>query len=127
MNRRNFIGSLLTAGAGFAILPPAATARIWKAIRPPFLEWQPIGALGFTKIFGIAELGYYQVNTKFGPPCEMLLDGSAVYFELQGDEKNQFEIAIRNLDEQQPRGYVCCDGELDHRSVILCVRRASTP
>jgi hypothetical protein len=45
MNRRNFIGSLLTAGAGFAILPPAATARIWKAIRPPFLECPTQGNL----------------------------------------------------------------------------------
>lgn len=31
INRRNFIGSLLAAGAGFMILPPAAEGRIWKA------------------------------------------------------------------------------------------------
>lgn len=39
MNRRNFIGNLLALGAGFTILPPAATSRIWKATRQsPHLE-----------------------------------------------------------------------------------------
>lgn len=34
MNRRNFLGKLLVAGAGFAVLPPATTySRIWKAQR----------------------------------------------------------------------------------------------
>jgi len=33
-NRRNFIGNLLAAGAGFMILPPAANGRVWKATRP---------------------------------------------------------------------------------------------
>lgn len=37
MNRRNFFGKLLIAGASFAILPPASTySRIWKAERKPF-------------------------------------------------------------------------------------------
>ncbi len=35
MNRRNFIGGLLSAVAGFSILPAATThGRIWRAARP---------------------------------------------------------------------------------------------
>jgi|SRR5947207_4353857 len=46
MNRRNFIGGLLSAVAGFSILPPAETySRIWRAVKPerlflPKLEMQ---------------------------------------------------------------------------------------
>lgn len=37
MNRRNFIGNILIAGASFAVLPPASTYdRIWKATKLPF-------------------------------------------------------------------------------------------
>lgn len=36
MNRRNFIGNLLAATAGFAIPPPATTySRVWRAVHPP--------------------------------------------------------------------------------------------
>ncbi len=38
MNRRNFINSLLTIGAGFTILPSAG--RIWKAERSLY-RWFP--------------------------------------------------------------------------------------
>ena len=35
MNRRNFIGGMLTAMAGFLILPPAETyGRIWRVTKP---------------------------------------------------------------------------------------------
>lgn len=38
INRRNFIKSLLTATAGFNILPPATTYdRIWRATPQPIL------------------------------------------------------------------------------------------
>jgi len=41
--RRNFLSSLLTAGAAFAVLPPATTySRVWRAARAPFdpsWEW----------------------------------------------------------------------------------------
>jgi hypothetical protein len=38
MNRRNFIGNLLAAGAGFFVLPPAVGGRIWKAT-PKVYGW----------------------------------------------------------------------------------------
>lgn len=39
MNRRNFIRGLLTAAAGFTILPPATTySRIWRAQRPDIYQ-----------------------------------------------------------------------------------------
>ncbi len=35
MNRRNFINGMLSAVAGFSILPPAETyGRVWRAARP---------------------------------------------------------------------------------------------
>lgn len=40
MNRRNFIRGLLTAAAGFTILPPATTyERIWRARREINPDW----------------------------------------------------------------------------------------
>lgn len=39
MNRRNFIKSILVAGASFTILPGAG--RIWKATRSPLYEINP--------------------------------------------------------------------------------------
>jgi hypothetical protein len=34
MDRRNFIENLITATAGFMILPPVASGRIWKPTKP---------------------------------------------------------------------------------------------
>jgi len=42
IDRRNFIGSLLAIGAGFSILPPAKTARIWAAERRLLIPAQEI-------------------------------------------------------------------------------------
>ena len=41
MNRRNFIGGLLAAEAGFTILPGAG--RVWKVVKEPPLgiDWRP--------------------------------------------------------------------------------------
>lgn len=40
MNRRNFLRGLLTAAAGFTILPPATTyERIWRARREINPDW----------------------------------------------------------------------------------------
>lgn len=40
MNRRNFIGSLLAAGASFMVLP--SSGGIWKAARPRLICPPPI-------------------------------------------------------------------------------------
>ena len=39
MDRRNFIGGMLAAFAGFTILPPATTyGRIWRAAKPEVIH-----------------------------------------------------------------------------------------
>jgi hypothetical protein len=44
MNRRNFIGKILAAGAMFTILPPSSAGRIWKATKPEIIV-QPSSCL----------------------------------------------------------------------------------
>jgi hypothetical protein len=39
IDRRNFIGKMLAAGAGFFVLPPSSGGRIWKARRPELLRY----------------------------------------------------------------------------------------
>lgn len=56
MDKRNFIKGLLTIGAGFMILPPAATARIWSAKvmfpvnESPFLMTDFTGTMTFVDL-----------------------------------------------------------------------------
>lgn len=38
ISRRNFLGTLLAAGAGFMVLPPASTYdRVWRVVQQPLL------------------------------------------------------------------------------------------
>jgi len=68
MNRRNFIGNLLIAGASFAILPGAG--RIWRAQRcVPNPAWETAEY----------EIVFYGGPMLFGKPCEFTINNVKPY------------------------------------------------
>lgn len=91
MNRRNFLGNLLIAGASFAILPGAG--RIWRAQRRLLNPDWVNAPFGLTQVFWATGPGY-----RFpGPmifPSEPQPMGWLIHIDPQSQEPIQTRYAI---------------------------------
>src|SRR5437660_7523133 len=100
VNRRNFIGGMLTALAGFSILPPAQTyGRVWRAERKPFF---PLAVFVFRAGDGQLRTSRVKPSSNFAGCGFILHPGHALYspidkqwLQLSGDAEH---LSVVTLD-----------------------------